>query len=369
MLLLRGAILVSILLAGPAMAVIPGLLPANAWSQQAVAEMKSATFGMALDSDSRPHFAYTKGGGTGIFYSAPSVVGWREEVVAGGGAFWPDLALDRTNGPHVVFAAGPANLRATAYAHKVGSTWAVEMITTTDGGGDSRIRVDSQDRVHVVYSGFGGLKHAVRDANGWTIGLITTEGSAPFGFDLDQNGNAHVAYYPADPLIRYATNAAGGWALTTIPVSGTNPDIAVDVEGKVHVTFQSAIGHLGYAALSPSGWIVESADANPYTGRWPSIDTDAQGRPHITYGDQYGADSPLNGKTRYATKRADGSWQREIVGPIGWNGFRSELRVDAEGFPRIGYELFRTQGVTVYLQKLMLAEPLLRTIVPAGVLP
>lgn len=350
-----GLVLLSLVLVGNGEALVPShptTHPEHAvWTQMRVAdEVVQSINGLAIDSRLQAHVAFAR---RDVTYAAPQVIGWSEEIVAQGGA-WPDLALDANDQPHIAYSGGFVNPHTTGYATRSGS-WTTEWVDDVHGGGLDKIRIDSAGTPRIVYSGSGALRYASKLTIGWALEVIAPEPSFFFGFDLDANDKAHVAYQPTGSTLRYATNAGGSWVVTTIPAAGGSPDLAVDAAGDVHVTFQSTVGRLAYARLSGGVWQIESADVNSWTGLVSSIDVDSENRPHITYGDQYGSDSPFGAKARYATRLDDGTWSRSVVGPIGTTWGDPELRVGPDDIPRVLYRLGYTQGFTTNVDRLVLA--------------
>lgn len=341
--------------------------PYTAWSQAIAGDTDAFDFGMAIDTLGSAHLATrVLGVGVGYLWPVPGGAAWvREEIHPSGAS--PDLDIDAEGDPHIVFR--QVNTPATIYATKSEVGWVLETVDSTHGGNHCRIRVDDMGRVHIVYAGRGnegyGLRYAVRESGSWTIEVISTGAISTLGFDLDANGNAHIAYH--DGLIRYATNAAGGWQYSTVG-SGSWLDLAVDSTGTPHIAFRST-GTLRYAKLVDGVWNIETADPNSPTAEFPSIDTDASDRPHIAYNDGSLA-IPFGSKARYATKTAAGSWIREtITPPAGETWGYAEVRVDADGLPRVAYPLVATQIVGTYPLKIVVAQPAIRAVLPYGVLP
>lgn len=339
-------------------------LPNVAWTQFPVATSDTSRFGMALDATGEPHFAlfrWMDDVATVVYVHRAGPV-WIEEIVAPGTS--PDIAIDAAGDPHISFVTQP---HVTNYARKVNDAWVVEAVDTQGGGADSRIRVDGAGRVHVLFSGLG-THYATRGPSGWVVTTLHNDASFWYGFEIDAAGIAHVTFASSGQM-RYLTNKSGTWVASVIPAGGGFPDLALDSTGNVHFAYESFSNTLQYAKLTPTGWTIETVDAGAPTGRWPSIALDSQDRPHITYADRYGTDNALGAKTRYATRSTTGVWTREQVAPLGWTAFESTIAIDEDEFPRVGYYLFETQGVEVYVQRIMLAEPIVRTLVPHGVLP
>lgn len=368
-LLIAGAILLA---TNPALALVTGVpivgAPYTGWTQTIAGDTDTGWFGMAIDRLGSAHFAVRSSeAGVGYLWPVPGGGAWvREEVYANG--FGPDLALDAQGAPHLVFE--DIGTPKTLYATKTPSGWVIETVDGLNGSRHSRIRVDDLGRVHVVYAGRGnegfGLRYAVRENGVWNIQVISPNaGVSWLGFDLDADGNAHITY--DDTIIRYATNKGGSWQVSNIG-TGRWPDLAIDSTGAPHIAWRSG-GTLRYANLVDGAWSFETADADTSRGDSPSIDTDEADRPHIAYNDASLA-MPFGSKARYVTKTASGAWVREtITPPAGETWGFAELRVDADGLPRIAYPFVDTQIVHVtYPLKIVVAQPAIRAVLPYGVL-
>lgn len=354
--------------AGPGASLVAGPIvgaPYTAWTQTIAGDTDTLAFGMALDTLGSAHFAVrAQGVGVGYLWPVPGGGAWvREEVHARGAR--PDLDLDDQAKPHMVFQ--DIDNPRTIYATKTPSGWVSETIDAVNGGGRCKIRVDNLGRVHVVYAGGNGFRYAVRENGSWTIEQVDSGYVQYMGLDIDANGNAHVVY--TNGALRYATNAGGGWQTSNLPDGGgIEPDIAVDSTGTPHVAWFRSGFILGYAKLVGGTWIAEVADPTSRHGAWPSIDTDEFDRPHIAYND-VSLVIPSGHKTRYTTKLTDGTWTRDVITPPAWESDVAELRVDADGLPRIAYAFDNTQIVEEYAYKIVVAQPAIRAILPYGVLP
>ena len=344
--------------------------PPGAWTQSVVGESGSGQLDMDVDASGVPHVVATRGSGpsTQVYYYTRTPLGWIEELVWTG-AHQPDIAVEADGTPHVAF---PTTNSITKYAVRGETGWIVENVDTVNGGGfgGHRIRVDPTGTVHLGYSGSAGTRYGIKTPTGWvTEAIAGYESGLGFGFDIDNEGNAHFALYPGGTSMVYVTNAGGSWVSSNIPAEGGNVDLEVDAQDIVHVVFQS--NQQGrYGKKTVSGWQFEVYDGQAWTGMDASIEVDALGRPHITYIDQYGTNNAVDGaKTRYATKSSAGVWSREIAGPVGWNSGDPRLSLDAEGYPRIAYWIRSTQWMSMHVLKVMYAEPVARTIIPYGVAP
>lgn len=160
-------------------------------------------------------------------------------------------AIDVDDAGNIYFAytlpsGGPWTTAISIYDAEPG-TWR----TTPLGGGTyrTRVKVDAQGRVHVLYGTSGGaLYYGRSDDHGMTfsstlIGTLNIGGM--FDLALDSTGAPHVAY-------------AGDAQYTSF-------------------------SDLRYAHIGPSGWTTEIVDADSHSCDYPDIELGFADRPHIVY--------------------------------------------------------------------------------------
>lgn len=94
--------------------------------------------------------------------------------------------------------------------------------------------------------------------------------------------------------------------LTDTQEAGANPDMAIDVDGNIHVSFWNSISdRLGYAKRDKAThkWTIEYPDINNYGGYKSAIVLDANQKVHIAYYTNLSGEAYLN----YTTNKS-GSW-------------------------------------------------------------
>lgn len=358
-------VVVITLFAAPALA-LPAAVrePAHpVWTQQVVGDPRTGLFDFATASDASAYFAYrAELPNDGIVLASRTAGRWVETPAAPG--VDARLVFDPDDNPHIFYT--PYSFVGISHAYQNGASWVSEPIETVNSVGRYEAVADAQGRLHIAYDGTFGIRYGVKPPGGaWTIESVTTE--RPFGvaLALDPNGEPRIAYNPINPntgVLRYAAKTGTTWTTVTIPATGFGPDLAIDPSGSVHVAFETAASTAGYAKLENNAWHVETVDSAAPTGRDGSIGVDDSGKVHMAYHDRYNPDSPLGGKTRYATQLDEGTWLRQGVSH-GYTG-RGKLIVDPDGFPRVGYYLYSTQGVETTVARIMLAEPIQRTLIP-----
>lgn len=94
--------------------------------------------------------------------------------------------------------------------------------------------------------------------------------------------------------------------------SGYYPDMVVDDNGRIHISYwHKQLDKLYYAWRdnSSSQWNREQVDSSGLNGFKSAIFLDAQNRPHIAYFSKEGSRAGV----RYAYKDAGGAWNRELI--------------------------------------------------------
>jgi hypothetical protein len=138
--------------------------------------------------------------------------------------------------------------------------------------------------------------------------------------------------------LRYATNAGGSWALQTVDETelvGAFPDIAVDGQGVVHISYYDLYnGDLKYASGAAGSWTLANVDAAGNVGQYTSLALDSVGAVHIAY---YGWTTDTSRSfLRYANNES-GAWVTETVNSGGSVGRYASLALDSQRNPHIGY--------------------------------
>jgi len=188
------------------------------------------------------------------------------------------------------------------------ANWQTVIVDATGfTGGRPSLWAEATGRLHVGYSGSGGYTYATCTAtcttstNWQTVTVDAAGGGAGRSLAIDGNGRLHTSYYAASGTnLKYATCAsacatAANWQNLTLGdttgIVGQYSSLAVDVSGRVHVTYYDAFNaDLEYATCAVAcatlaGWRFATADAVLNVGEDPSLVVDASGRLHVTYYD------------------------------------------------------------------------------------
>ncbi|MFP6684346.1 MAG: hypothetical protein VB934_06515 [Polyangiaceae bacterium] len=247
---------------------------------------------LAVDGDGELHVAYAVG--TDLRYARRADGVWwidAEAPVQESGEA-PSLAIDVFGRRHVSYyrsnfsgSTGPGVLR---YVVAEQSLWSdfetVEPNGSLKSGLFNDIVVTAGGDVHVVYYQLHTkkLRHAWRDAAGWSTETIASEGGR-LSLAIDTADALHVAYTSQNRL-HYATKPVNGaWSDTVVLDSDDDverPQIAVGPDS-VHIAFThdpTGQDELFHAWRAKGSWNVEAAGL-PH-GRNPQI-TVEEGRVHV----------------------------------------------------------------------------------------
>ena len=151
---------------------------------------------------------------------------------------------------------------------------------------------------------------------------------------VDGNGKVHISFLDfTNDAIRYASNASGSWVLQTVdPVGriGSYTSLAVDGNGRVHISHVDMVSNnLDYATNASGLWVLQTVDSAGGVISRTSLALDGNGKAHISY-----RDFTIN-ELKYATN-ASGSWVSQTVDSSGIPCDGS-LALDGSGKAHISY--------------------------------
>jgi hypothetical protein len=169
------------------------------WQVEIVDPANSAgeSVSLKLDSNDQPHLSYVDQSTRELKYAYRQQGGrWHLETVAGNVYYQTgtSLALDRQGKPHIACFSWSAI--AFILARFDGSRWITETVHQARGFYPS-LALDSQQRPHLSYDLDGVIWYAYRQQDGWgrrvveSVGIVNVSNSLA----LDQNDNARISYY------------------------------------------------------------------------------------------------------------------------------------------------------------------------------
>jgi hypothetical protein len=270
---------------------------------------------LKLDASGVPHIAYRFYSGRTIRYASPAESGWtfddfeRDENIEND----ITLALDAADTPHVAYYDGfftgePHDLK---YARFDGNTWQTVLVDAPGQvGRGSAIALDTAGRPHISYYDETNvrLKHAHFDGASWTTTPIDDVEFIAFNFRtavaVDSQDRVHIvysAYHFVNPnwfgRLKYALYDGTTWTVTVIEEAAVPsrdfriPAITVDVNDLPHVSYliyynvEPITADLKYARFDGASWQIEVVDPGDIADSdfSNSIDLDSMGRPRISY--------------------------------------------------------------------------------------
>ncbi|MBI4650759.1 tandem-95 repeat protein [Candidatus Desantisbacteria bacterium] len=255
------------------------------------------------------------------------------------------IAIDKiTNNPHIVY--GGYNLY---HAYYNGSSWQYEIIDNDSGVGKyASIVMDSNNKIHISYSGNNCLKYATNASGTWTTTIVDSIKYEYVGeytsIAVDSNDKIHISYYDdSNNDLKYATNESGLWIITTVDsygYVGQYTSIAVDSNDKIHISYyDDSNNDLKYATNESGSWVTTTVDSYGYTGQYSSIAIDTNNKIHISYyyDMPYGnSNNPQRYKLKYATNES-GTWTITTVDGDGRVGKFSSIAIDTNNKVHISY--------------------------------
>ena len=200
-----------------------------------------------------------------------------------------------------------------------------------------------QDKVFIAYLAPGKVKAAIIEAGQPSVvdvdnySNITAE--IGVGCDLDSKGIFHISYGMSTEL-RHATVSAGVATPETITKgklgTGLVSSLAIDAQDRVHIAYRhrdssnnTLQGSARYAYHDGTSWQLSTIDTAKDTGAAIRLALAADGTLHVVY-----VEEPRS-EIIYATRKADGSFERSVVIPQNKNmaSLDIALTLDAKGKP------------------------------------
>jgi len=154
---------------------------------------------------------------------------------------------------------------------------------------------------------------------------------------LDREGKVHISYRGPDRVLKYISNQTGAWVPETVssgqgvPVARES-SLAIDSSGLPHISFSYSDGSaedLKYARKNADGtWEVTTVFTTNSGGMENSIALDAEDKAHISHWQWNGSD------LLYSTN-SSGDWTTATLDDAFWN--RTAIAVDGQGEPHLVY--------------------------------
>jgi len=313
---------------------------------------------IAIDSNNKVHisYSYTHAPEMGVRYATNMSGSWEifDVEIAPWSGFHTSIAVDSGGKAHISYHDMGTHPEFIEYATNGSGSWQVvgvgEVGFSTDMMGMNDIALDSSDRVHIAYYYCGDvdpyddsclsgdLKYATNGSGSWQIFTIDSEGDTGWypSIAMDSNGKVHISYVVSEVELLYITNRTSTWQRFEVAAGSDmgRTSIALDSGDKVHLSYHSN-GDLMYATNASGEWQVFTIQAGDDMGHFNSIAVDSRGGVHIAYNN--GVDKDL----RYATN-SSGEWEILTIDSGGDAGRYCSIAVDSDDYVHISYYYFET---------------------------
>lgn len=276
---------------------------------------------LAVDAEGHPHFAYAGPSESGLRYAFWDGKKWNKQTLDYEHInFFNFIRIGPNGQPRISYYhrlhKDGSYANHLKYAYMDGGIWYTETVDARSATGKfNSLALDHQGMPHIAYSDVdaGNLLYASWDGSEWHFSAPDTHelsgGWTGLGasIELDPAGNPHIAYFDvAHRRVKYASwTPQGGWkseAVDNITGKADNIErvsLKFDSKHRPHVAYwDSGMGVLRYAMLTPKGWKAETVDPGNNVGLYPSLAIDSHDDIYITYYDM------TNGALRLAHKRA-----------------------------------------------------------------
>jgi hypothetical protein len=278
---------------------------------------------------------------------------WQVDTVdPGGGGKFSSLLVDKFGNAHVSYMDDHEHqLKYAFWDHRLNKWFG--MIVDKNCGGFSSMSLDSHQRPHIAYQGYGtGLKYAHWDGSSWKLEILQLNAQLVEFYTsiaLDAEDRPSISFYEvfgavAGAYLLHLQNARWNgqyWAVSTvdtIPGSGKFNSMMSDPLGHFQIAYANVKyenATLRYARWNGESWsveIVEGAGVDGYSGWSVDAVADKEGVPHITYTDV------RNLLVKYASRK-EGKWQVQVIDSLTHQGYpdRNGIALDDKGNPYISY--------------------------------
>ena len=235
---------------------------------------------LALDRNGQPHISYSMDDPrpnttSHVRYAFRDETGWHIEAVGDGSAQYPSLALDQKGYPHIGYGAGWPD-EGLKYAYQDATGWHIDTVDSEGEAysGYTSLVLDASGYPHISY--YDGtsddLKYAHQDPAGWHIDTVDSEGDVGTysSLGLDGSGHPHISYYYCGTSVdygrctvgdlKYAHRDASGWHIETVDSEGEvgryATSLALDEREHPHISYHdNTWGDLKYAVYYVAPWL------------------------------------------------------------------------------------------------------------------
>jgi len=298
-----------------------------------------------------------------LYFASYDGHSWSKEkpITDTNGTAWsPDVAVDTTGLPHVVW--GEYATSEIYHQWFDGSKWVGPENISQDSGSSfyPRIAIDLANRIHVVWHddtpGDWTIFYREFDGTKWSSLIALSDSLSTAGFPsiaVGVEGNAHVVFdaftaSPNDYDVFYRRNAAGAWSdlvqITNDPKESEYPDIGLKPDGTPVVIWEQVVRYdtLGpitiwayFSSFDGSVWTNGSAIADTSQAFDPRIAIDSKGMIHTVWGVQ---DQLMHTTHVLYSWRGSGGWSAPVsISNSIPNPASGVIKVDSAGVCHVVY--------------------------------
>ncbi len=316
---------------------MPSVPAQFAWDIQIIEEgvRVSGATSLAIDSQGRPHVAYSDIGRGIIAYAAWNGAQWVVETAAESG--FPlgmvSLVLDERDLPHISFF--DAQARSIRYADFDGIAWRLLTVGKSHFEGYSSVALGPDSIPHVAYaSNTGELMLGKLFGSNWLVETVDREvvvARYP-SLAFNSEGRAQIAYY-GNGVLFHAEWIGFRWDVEVVDgeESPQFVNMVLDATDVPNIGYRNnVLRELRFAWRENGTWQWEVVDSDGDTGWDAGLALDAMGNPHLSYYDRERA------LLKYAYN-LQGTWFVRIVDQVGVVGWYSSVAVGDDARPHFSY--------------------------------
>jgi len=304
---------------------------ADGWHHQTVgAGLILVGKSLALDASDRAHVVFGDNDPTQLVYRWETEDGWQTLIETGKG-FAPNLALDETGRPHLVYVSQNNHL---IYATLGNGFWRETWLREAESaGGRNTLRLDSGGVAHIaVLHEADSLTHITNPGDHWRFDAVAKESAtgSPQALVLDAADRPHLlAYNSTVQQLYWAVKDGDRWTKSFVaspPPTGLEIAAAIRPDGVAQIAYVDGERDQLVAGVRLAGqWSL-----TPITtaGRGLQLVVGQDNRPHLIL--------IQNDRLNYWTKD-NGAWHSQPISPDGGVVYLAHLALDSQGRPKVFY--------------------------------
>jgi len=245
----------------------------NQWHTEIVDNSVSVgVTSIVLDNQNCPHISYIDDTNEDLKYAYFDGTTWHTETVDSNedAAEYPSIGLDNNGRVHICYSSGVWPKYNLKYAYFNGNQWNIETVDPSHGWYPS-IAIDSNNLPHIGYYDCINdvLRYAYHDGNLWITETALSGVYGGISIALDNKNRPHVSYHD-NVNLKYAIKNDQNWESSTVFTEGEvarDTAIAVDMYGRPHIGFIDRNDYfLKYAVIPDNELPTLDADDSPSAG-------------------------------------------------------------------------------------------------------